>query len=198
MPRIIGILLFDGAEEMDFVGPWEVFTALLSGMPGDRVVTIAERSRPITCEKGMRVIPDLTYEEATEVDVVLVPGGSGARREIANAATTNWLRNAAVKCTWLTSVCTGAFLLVGAGLALGRRITTHHDFIEDLRAIGGSDVVEGVRFVSDGNLVTAGGVMSGIEMSLWLVERLYGADLAAKARAYIAYDYPPRDRVEER
>ena len=133
-----------------------------------------------------------------EVDVVLVPGGSGARREIANAATTNWLRNAAAKCTWLTSVCTGAFLLVGAGLALGRRITTHHDFIHDLRATGGANVVEGVRFVRDGNLVTAAGVMSGIEMSLWLVERLYGADLAAKARSYIAYDYPPRDRVEER
>jgi putative intracellular protease/amidase len=93
MPRTIGILLFDGAEEMDFVGPWEVFTAALSGMPGDRVVTIAERSRPITCEKGMRVIPDLSYGEATEVDVVLVPGGSGARREMANAATTNWLRS---------------------------------------------------------------------------------------------------------
>ena len=197
MPRTIGILLFDGAEEMDFVGPWCVFTAALLDMPDDRVVTISEQSRPITCEKGLRVIPDLSYREAMEVDVVLVPGGSDARREIANAATTNWLRNAAAKCTWLTSVCTGAFLLVGAGLAFGRRITTHHDFIHDLRAMGGADVVEGVRFVRDGNLVTAAGVMSGIEMSLWLVERLYGADLAAKARAYIAYDYPPRDRVEE-
>jgi putative intracellular protease/amidase len=84
---------------------------------------------------------------APEVDVVLVPGGSGARREIANPATTNWLRYAAAKCTWLTSVCTG--------LARERRITTHHDFIHDQRAAGGSDVVEGVRFVRDGNLVTA-------------------------------------------
>ena len=126
---------------------------------------------------------------APEVDVVLVPGGSGARREIANPATTNWLRYAAAKCTWLTSVCTG--------LARERRITTHHDFIHDLRAAGGSDVVEGVRFVRDGNLVTAAGVMSGIEMSLWLVEQLYGAALAAKAKSYIAYDYPPRGRVEE-
>jgi len=198
MPRTIGILLFDGAEEMDFVGPWDVFTAALPGTPDDRVVTIAERSGPISCEKGLRVIPDLSYREAMEVDVVLVPGGSGARREIANPATTNWLRNAAAKCTWLTSVCTGVFLLVGAGLVVGRRITTHHDFIHDLRATGGVDVVEGVRFVCDGNLVTAAGVMSGIEMSLWLVERLYGADRAAKAKAYIAYDYPPRDRVDER
>ena len=100
---------------------------------------------PLPCEMGMRVIPDLPYGDAPEVDVVLVPGGSGARREIANPATTNWLRYAAAKCTWLTSVCTGAFLMVGAGLARGRRITTHHDFIHDLRAAGGSDVVEGVR-----------------------------------------------------
>ena len=133
MARTIGILLFDGAEEMDFAGPWEVFTAAVSGMPSDRVITIGERSRPVTCEMGMRVIPDLPYGDAPEVDVVLVPGGSGARREIANPATTNWLRNAAAKCTWLTSVCTGALLLVGAGLARGRRVTTHHDFIHDLR-----------------------------------------------------------------
>jgi transcriptional regulator GlxA family with amidase domain len=197
MPRTIGILLFDGAEELDFVGPWEVFTAALGDLPGDRVVTIAEHSRPIACEKGMRVIPDLLYGEATDIDVVLVPGGSGARREIANAATIHWLCSVAAKCTWLTSACTGAFLLVGAGLALGRRITTHHDFIRDLRAMG-ADVVEGVRFVRDGNLVTASGSMSGIEMSLWLLERLYGADRAAKARAYIAYDYPPKGRIEER
>src|SRR5215471_7999581 len=84
MARTIGILLFDGAEEMDFAGPWEVFTAAVSGMPSDRVITIAERSRPITCEMGVRVIPDLPYGEAPDVDVVLVPGGSGARREIAN------------------------------------------------------------------------------------------------------------------
>jgi transcriptional regulator GlxA family with amidase domain len=149
-------------------------------MPGDRVVTIAERSRPITCEKGMRVIPDLSYGEATEVDLVLVPRGSGARREMANAATTNWLRSAVAKCTWLTSVCTGAFLLVGAGLALGRRITTHHDFYPRPAGDGRLGGVEGVRFVRDGNLVTTAGVMSGIEMSLWLVERLYGADLGSR------------------
>src|SRR5215471_9993097 len=76
MARTIGILLFDGAEEMDFAGPWEVFTAAVSGMPSDRVITIAERSRPITCEMGMRVIPDLPYGEAPEVDVVLVPGAA--------------------------------------------------------------------------------------------------------------------------
>jgi transcriptional regulator GlxA family with amidase domain len=85
---------------------------------------------------------------------------------------------------------------VGAGLARGRRVTTHHHFLEQLRAIGGVEVVEGVRFVRDGNLVTAGGVMSGIEMSLWLVGQLHHADVVQRTKSYIAYEYPPRDRCE--
>src|SRR6516165_9877828 len=103
MPRTIGILIFDGAEEMDFVGPWEVFKIAVGEMPGERVLTIAEQSRPVVCEKGMRVIPDLPYAEATGIDLLLVPGGSGARREIANTVTTGWLRTAAANCTWLAS-----------------------------------------------------------------------------------------------
>jgi transcriptional regulator GlxA family with amidase domain len=194
MPSTIAILLFDGVEEMDFAGPWEVFTAAVEGMPGERVVTVAERVAPVRCEKGLRVIPDCSYADAPAIDVVLVPGGSGARREISNPATVGWLRATAARCTWVTSVCTGAFLLVGAGLARGRRVTTHHDFLEQLRAIAGTEVVEGVRFVRDGNLVTAAGVMSGIEMSLWLVGQLYGVEALRRTRSYIAYDHPPRER----
>jgi len=196
MATTIGILLFDGAEEMDFIGPWQVFTAAARGMPANRVLTVAERSQPIVCEMGMRVIPDTDFAEAPLLDIVLVPGGSGARREITNPATTRWLATVAAHCSWLTSVCTGTFLLVGASLTAGRRVTTHHDYIEALRAMGGSEVVEGVRFVRDGKLLTAGGVMSGIEMSLWLVERLYGPDVLRETRSYIAYDRPPRDAIE--
>jgi transcriptional regulator GlxA family with amidase domain len=196
MATTIGILLFDGAEEMDLVGPWQVFTAAARGMPDDRVLTVAERSQLIVCEMGMRVIPDTHFVEAPPLDIVLVPGGSGARREITNPAMTRWLASAAAHCSWLTSVCTGTFLLVGAGLTAGRRGTTHHDFIEPLRAMGGAEVVERLRFVRDGKLLTAGGVMSGIEMSLWLVERLYGPDVLRKTKSYIAYDQPPRHSID--
>jgi transcriptional regulator GlxA family with amidase domain len=190
----IGILLFDGAEEMDFVGPWQVFAAAIEGMAGERVVTVAESTGPITCELGMRVLPDVSYDAAPALDVVLVPGGSGARTEIANPATVRWLHRAAARCSWVTSVCTGSFLLVGAGLTRGRKVTTHHDFLDPLRAMGDAEVIEGVRFVRDGNLVTAAGVMSGIEMSLWLVGQLYGAEAVARTKSYIAYDHPPRNR----
>lgn len=196
MTTTIGILLFDKAEEMDFVGPWEVLTAAMDGLSGERILTIAERSEPIRCEKGMRVIADATFADAPEIDVVLVPGGSGARREIDNPAMVKWLTETAARCTWVTSVCTGAFLLAGSGVTGGRRLTTHHSFIEALRELGGSEVVEGVRFVKDGNLVSAGGVMSGIEMSLWLVGELYGDEAVQRAKDYIAYDFPPRESVE--
>jgi transcriptional regulator GlxA family with amidase domain len=196
MANTIGILLFDGAEEMDFVGPWQVLTAAIEDMSRERVLTVAHRIAPIVCEMGMRVIPDHSYRDVPALDVVLVPGGSGARREISNPATTDWLRSTAARCSWITSVCTGAFLLVGTGLTQGRRVTTHHQFLKQLREMGGADVIEGVRFVRDGNLVTAGGVMSGIEMSLWLVEQLYGAAAVGKTKSYIAYDYPPRNQSE--
>jgi transcriptional regulator GlxA family with amidase domain len=196
MANTIGILLLAGVEEMDFVGPWEVFTSAIDGLREERVLTVAERVQRILREKGMRVIPDFSYREAPALDVVLVPGGSGARREITNPATVDWLRATAASCTWVASVCTGTFLLVGAGLAQGRRVTTHHDFLDKLNEIGSAEVVRGVRFVRDGNLVTAAGVMSGIEMCLWLVGELYGANILERTKSYIAYDHPPRDRSE--
>ena len=174
MPNTIAILLFDGAEELDFVGPWEVFTAAVDRISGERVMTVAERSRPIVCEKGMRVLADATYDEMTNIDVLVVPGGSGARREINNPATFRWLTETCAKCSWITSVCTGSFLLAGAGITTGRRVTTHHDFINALRDQGGCEVVEGVRFVRDHNIISAAGVMSGTEMSSWLVRELSG------------------------
>ncbi len=103
MGKTIGILIFDGAEEMDFVGPWEVMTAAVDGLPGERVLTVAEKADPVVCEKGMRVLADTTYDEAPPLDVVLIPGGSGAQREIDNPATVAWLTRTAAGCSWLTS-----------------------------------------------------------------------------------------------
>jgi transcriptional regulator GlxA family with amidase domain len=195
MGRKIGIVVFDGVEEMDFVGPWEVFTAATDNFKDDQVFLIAERLDPIICEKGMRVLPDVTFSDITELDLLLLPGGSGARREANNAIITAWLHRIAKTSRWVTSVCTGAFLLHAAGLANGRRITTHHDFIDDLRQEGANSVVSGMRVVQDGHIMTSGGVMSGIEMSLCLVEDLYGSKSAELVRNYIAYDKPPREAL---
>jgi transcriptional regulator GlxA family with amidase domain len=184
----IGILLFDGAEELDFVGPWEAFTAMAQQLKtGDRVLTIAQRERPIVCAKGLRVLADATFATAPPLDVVLVPGGMGTRTEVVNPECIGWLRDTAARCTWVTSVCTGTLLLHEAGLLRGRRVTTHWSFVDTLAARGEVTVLRDVRYVRDGNVVTAAGVSAGIDMALWLVGQMHGAPAARTIQKYIEY-----------
>lgn len=192
MANTIGILLFDDVEELDFVGPWEVFSATAQQLfPDDRVVTIAQESRPIRCAKGLRVLPDFAFATAPPLDVVLVPGGLGTRREVSNPTLIGWLREVGQRCQWVTSVCTGALLLHEAGFAKGRRVTTHWAFVETLRQRGDVTVLEHRRYVRDGNVVTAAGVSAGIDMALWLVGQIYGIDVARKVQRGIEYDPAP-------
>jgi transcriptional regulator GlxA family with amidase domain len=186
-----GILLFDDAEELDFVGPWEVLTAAASLRPGDRVVTLAEREAVVRAAKGLRVLPDHALAAAPALDVLLVPGGMGTRREVENQPLLEWIARTAERCRWVTSVCTGSLLLHGAGVARGRRITTHWAFVDALRQRGDATVLDDVRWVRDGNLVTAAGVSAGIDMALWLVGQLYDPATARKVQRYIQYEPAP-------
>jgi transcriptional regulator GlxA family with amidase domain len=187
-----GILIFPDAEELDFVGPWEVFTmARMGGHEDDRVVTIAERAEPVRAAKGMRVIPDHTFADAPRLDVLVVPGGQGTRTEVDNPVLLDWLRKAAEPCTWVTSVCTGSLILHGAGLARGKRVTTHWAFAKTLRERGEIEVLEGPRFVRDGNLVTAAGVSAGIDMALWVLGQIYGPQYARGVQRFMEYDPAP-------
>lgn len=191
MSDTIGILLFDGVEELDFVGPWEVFAALAQNDDDLRVLTIAEENRPLQCAKGLRVLPDVTTADAPPLDLLLVPGGIGTRSEVDNPALIQWIAETGARCRWVTSVCTGALLLHEAGFAKGKRVTTHFGFIEALRARGDVTVLEGVRFVRDGNLVTSAGVSAGIDMALWLVGQLRSPRVARNVQKYIEYDPAP-------
>jgi transcriptional regulator GlxA family with amidase domain len=187
---IYGLLIFDGAEELDFVGPWEVFTASAMLRDGaDTVVTIAERAEPVRCAKGLRVLPDHTLADHPALDVLLVPGGTGTRREVSNPALIDWIRG--IGASWITSVCTGALLLHEAGQARGRRVATHHAFEDSLEARGDVTVVRDARYVVDGNVVTSQGVSAGIDMALWLAGRLHGRDHSRAVRRYIQYDPAP-------
>jgi len=193
MGIITGMLIFDDAEELDFVGPWEVFTtaAKMDERNGDRVLTIAERAAPVRCNKGLRVLPDATFTDAPPLDVVLVPGGQGTRREVDNPVLIEWLRTVGARCTWVTSVCTGALLLHEAGFAKGRRVTTHWAFVETLRARGDVTVLERTRYVRDGNVVTSAGVSAGIDMALWVIGQIRGEEFARNVQRYIEYDPAP-------
>jgi len=189
MTTTTGILLFDDAEELDVVGPWEVFAA--ARREGDRVVTVAERPGPITCANGLRLLPDHTFADCPPLDVVLVPGGQGTRREVDNPVLLDWLRAASEAATWVTSVCTGSLLHWGTGYAGGRTVTTHWAFVEQLRAKGGLTVVDDRRWVVDGDLVTAAGVSAGIDMALWLVGELHGVEHATAVQHEIEYEPQP-------
>ena len=186
-----GILLFDDAEELDFAGPWEVFT-MAAKMKGEgTVVMIAEHDRPVRCAKGLRVLPDHTFTNAPALDVVLVPGGQGTRREDKNPVLLEFLRAAGARAWWVTSVCTGAALLAAAGLARGKRITSHWAYLDTLRERGDVTVLDGRRYVRDGNVVTAAGVSAGIDMALWLVGEINGPDFACGVQKAIEYDPAP-------
>jgi transcriptional regulator GlxA family with amidase domain len=193
-----GLLVFDGAEELDFAGPWEVFTT--SSMLRDNAdvaVLIAERSDPIRCAKGMRILPDHTIDDHPPLDVLLIPGGQGTRREVTNPAVIDWIGSVSAGTAWTTSVCTGALLLHEAGPARGRRVATHFGFEDALAARGDVTVVRNARYVVDGDIVTSQGVSAGIDMALWLIGRLHGREHARSVRRYIQYEPAPPYLADE-
>jgi transcriptional regulator GlxA family with amidase domain len=193
-----GLLIFDRAEELDFVGPWEIFTA--SSMlrdDADTAVLIAETADPVRCNKGMRVLPDHTLDDHPPLDVLLVPGGNGRETQVHNPVVTGWIAKVAAEVSWVTSVCTGAALLHASGVAHGRRVATHFTYEDQLEATGDVTVVRDARYVVDGNVVTSQGVSAGIDMALWLVGRLHGRDHARRVRRYVQYEPAPPYLADE-
>lgn len=195
----IGLVLFDRAEELDWVGPFEVFTmarevAAGKGPAADiRVVLISEDGQVVQGAKGMRAEVDYSFADSPALDVLLIPGGIGTRDELKNPVMLEFLRKKSAECDWVTSVCTGSAVLERAGLAKGKRITTHWAYIPTLRETAGdaTTVLKNVRYVRDGNLVTAAGVSAGIDMALWLTGELFGVDHARMTQRAMEYDPAP-------
>lgn len=196
MNRTIGLVIFEDAEELDWVGPLEVLASACKD--GDRLVTVAESAGPIRGAKGMQVLPDHTFDDCPPLDVVLVPGGRGTRHEMSNPAMLSFVSQQAERAEWTTSVCTGSFVLNGAGLLKGRTVTTHWASIDELQRIDPElDIDREARWVVDGNVVTAAGVSAGIDMALWLVGQLYDVEHARAVQGWIQYDpAPPYQEVE--
>jgi transcriptional regulator GlxA family with amidase domain len=191
----IGIALFDGAEELDWAGPWEVLSYWAHRYPEDgvEVFTVArDNSRPIECAKGLRVLADHSWETAPPIDVLVYPGGIGTRDQVGDEAVREWVRSVHERARLTTSVCTGAFVLADAGLLKGRPATTHWDDFDELLAIDGSiQARRDERFVDDGEIVTAAGISAGIDMALHLIIRLQSADRAREIKRRIQYEPEP-------
>ena len=183
--QIVAILIFDDVEVLDFCGPFEVFsTARLAGETNDEarlfeVVTIAEEARTIRCRGGLLVQPHHTIAAHPVLDILVIPGGWGTRRERRNDRLLDWIVDQDRSTKITASVCTGAFLLAERGLLDGRRATTHWASIAWMRQQY-PDVlmVEDERVVDAGHIVTSAGVSAGIDMALHLVSRLHGRETA--------------------
>ncbi len=190
----IGIVLFDDVEVLDFAGPFEVFAVAGNVTEGGfRVVTVAERadaSRPIVARNGLKIVPDYTLQDAPHLDLLVVPGGQGTRREVANPKLIGWIKRRAAEAQLTTSVCTGSFLLAETGMLAGKTATTHWASVERMAQTYSMTHVRGdARFVDEGDIVTSAGISAGIDMSLYVVGRLKGADVAAKTARHMEYDH---------
>jgi transcriptional regulator GlxA family with amidase domain len=157
---------------------------------GVSVYTVADSSDPVTCAKGLRVLPEHTWDSAPAPDVVVWPGGVGAREQVGVEAVRERVRGLAATGALMTSVCTGSLVYADAGLLAGRPATTWHGRIDELGALGAEPHPD-ARFVDDGDVVTSAGVSAGIDMALHLVARLHSVERAREVRRYIQYDPEP-------
>ncbi|MCC5874403.1 MAG: DJ-1/PfpI family protein [Gammaproteobacteria bacterium] len=184
-----GVLAFDGAEELDFIGPWEMLRVWSQYAHGpERCLIVAEHARPVICAKGLSVNPDVTFADCPQLDCLLIPGGEGTWREVDNVTLTGFVAKQAAGAQAMLSVCTGSFVLHAAGLLSGRRATTHWGSLDRLRELGDVTVVE-ERFVRDGHVWTAAGVSAGIDLMLAFIADQAGEETAGKVQFYAEY-YP--------
>jgi transcriptional regulator GlxA family with amidase domain len=196
--KCVGIVLFENIEVLDFCGPFEVFSA--TRLNEERrweepspfeVLLVVEKNGPVVTTGGMKVIPNHTFESCPKLDILVVPGGWGTRKELKNPAMLNWLRIRASEVETLTSVCTGSMLLGFAGLLDGRHATTHWRSLDWMRKSFPTVTVEYEKHVvEDGSVLTSAGISAGIDMALKVVGRYYGEKIARATARYMEYPYP--------
>lgn len=184
-PLQIVFLLFPGITQLDFTAPAQA----LSRIPGAQMAGAAASLAPIATDSGFAIVPTHDFASCPQADILCVPGGHGVADALGDAATIDFIKRQAAGARWVTSVCTGAFLLGRAGLLAGKRATTHWGYTHLLPLVG-AEAAAG-RVVEDGNLVTSGGVTSGLDFALTLIARLQGDAAAQAIQLAIEYDPAP-------
>ncbi len=194
----VGILIFPEVEVLDFCGPFEVFAATRLNEERRReedspfaVKLVAEQDGVVIATGGLRVIPDHSLANCPPLDILVVPGGWGTRREITNRPLLHWIAERGKQVETLASVCTGAMLLGHAGLLDGRRATTHRQSLDWMRESFPAVTVEDrLRVVEDGNVLTSAGISAGIDMALRVVTRYYGEGVGRATAGHMEYRFP--------
>ncbi len=187
----VGIFLFNEVEVLDFAGPFEVFsiTKVHEEKPFT-VYTVSQNGEMITARNGLKVKPDYSIKDLPPVDILIIPGGKGAREnEVKNDIVINWVRQQMKEVKLMTSVCTGALLLAKAGLLEGLKATTHWASIQTFKKdFPNVEVMENVKFVDEGHIITSAGISAGINMSFHIVKNLLGVEIAEETAKNMEYD----------
>jgi transcriptional regulator GlxA family with amidase domain len=200
--RKVGIVVFPDVEVLDFCGPFEVFSATRLDEARRReepspyeVAIVAERVGVVVATGGLKVVPDHDLDECPPLDVLVVPGGWGTRREVDNERLLAWIADRGRRAETMASVCTGSMLLGKAGLLDGKRATTHWRALDWMReALPGVAVVDDEHVVQEGDLFTSAGISAGIDMALRVVARHHGDAVARATARHMEYPYPEDNR----
>ncbi len=202
IPLIVGILIFDDVEILDVAGPFEVFSVTrlndeqrLQQSPPFKVYLIAEKNKQIIAIGGLRLTPDVTISECPELDLLIIPGGWGTRKESKNRILVKWISNQFTKDRLIASVCTGSSLLGKAGLLDGRDATTHwraFDFLQE--SAPKARILKNVRFTLTEPIFTSAGVSAGIDLALRIVSHFFGTEVGQTTARQMEYPYPNSDQ----
>jgi transcriptional regulator GlxA family with amidase domain len=193
-PRHLGILVFDGVEELDAVGPWEVLSHWTQQYPEDGwdVFCLSADGAPVVGAKSLVLGAHHSIDDAPPLDVLIHPGGPGTRPMLHDPDHLDWVRMTRKSVPLMASVCTGSLVYAAAGLLTRRRATTHWASLNLLSELDPTIITDvDARFVDDGDLITSAGVSAGIDMALHLIARFAGVERAREVRRYIQYDPMP-------
>lgn len=183
--RLIGMVIFPRLTQLDMTGPYEV----LARLPNTKVHLVAHTMAPVKTDRGMEIMPTVTFVDCPQLDLVMVPGGPGQQDLMEDAEVLEFLRKQASGARYVTSVCTGSLVLGAAGLLKGKRATSHWAALEHLKPLGAIPVSD--KVVMDGNVITGAGVTSGIDFALTVAALLEGEDVARQIQLQIEYDPSP-------
>ena len=194
----LGIVVFDEVEVLDFCGPFEVFSVARFNEEQRReelspfeVLLVAQFDRPITTTGGMKVLPDITFDDCPPLDILVVPGGWGTRSEMKNETLLSFIRTHAAHVEILASVCTGALVLGSAGLLDGLRATTHWRSLQMMQELFPKVMVDAEsHVVEQGKIITSAGISAGIDMALRVVSRYFGETIAHSTAKHMEYSFP--------
>lgn len=203
VPLVVGILIFDQVEVLDVTGPFEVFsvtrineTRRFDDISPFRIILIAESLDRVSAIGGLRLTPDVTLDECPELDLLLVPGGLGTRREVQNTTLVKWISSKASRTSLTASVCTGSSLLGKAGLLDGREATTHWRAFDFLYSCApNAHIKKDVQFTLNEPIFTSAGVAAGIDLALRIVSHFFGSKIGQATARHMEYPYPITDQL---